>query len=160
MISFFAFSSSSVSFLLACHKLNASKGSLWLPLYSLSTVFFFLTSFVTLASALDHAQLNAIKNISSHTHTHTHPVSRMSLSCFGPSQLNPVSCDSLASYLKLCQRLSKWYVPATATDGKGGYGKARQFRTGLVFVLSHKENQLTDTFAITFNWVASANCRP
>lgn len=58
----------------------------------------------------------------------------MSLSCFGPSQLNPVSCDSLASYLKLCQRLSKWYVPATATYGKGGYGKARQGNSGLGWV--------------------------
>lgn len=65
----------------------------------------------------------------------------MSLSCLGPSELNPVSCDSLASHLKLCQRLSKWYVPATAIDGKGG--KAIED--------SHKENQLRDAFAITFN---------
>lgn len=52
------------------------------------------------------------------TRSHIHQVPRMSLSCFGPLQLNPVSCDSLASHLKLCQRLSKWYVPDT--DGKGG----------------------------------------
>lgn len=136
----FGFFSTSFCFLFACHKLNASTDGPCLPLCS---PFHSLQILNELRHTGFWSRPRPIKCHKEHslTHTHTQQVARMSLSCFGPSQLNPVSCDSLASHLKLCQRLSKWYVPATAINGKGG--KAIQE--------SHKENQLRDTFAITFN---------